>query len=425
MLSQAWADFQANMWLYLSMPITSGIVGYVTNVIAIRMMFHPLEFVGIPPFLGWQGIVPKKAGKMATISCNTLVPHLVTEEEIFARLDPARVTEEIEGPIVSIIENITDEVMYQYEPVIWENTPKAARRLILSRIKNDAPDVVESVMAEIRENVNEMFDLTDMVVTTLSRDKQLINRVFLEVGKEEFTFIGRSGFYFGFLFGLVQMVGWTFFKADFQLPLFGLLVGYLTNWIALRMIFRPQQPHRYGPFLVQGLFHKRQQEVARDYAQLIADEIVTPSHIIEAVLKGPYSDRVFSMISRHVKTIIDEQSGVAKPFVAWTVGTKRYIDMKNEVVERLVATLPQAVAHVDHYATEAMDISHTLSERLAALSPDEFEAMLRPAFEEDEWMLIAVGAGLGLLVGIGQLLMFKALSVAQTVALGSGPLPML
>ena len=38
--------------------------------------------------------------------------------------------------------------------------------------------------------------------------------------------------------------------------------------------------------------------------------------------------------------------------------------------------------------------------------------MLRPAFEEDEWILIATGAALGMLVGIGQMLAFAALAVA-------------
>ena len=410
MFEAAWADFQANMWLYLSMPVTSGIVGFVTNVIAIKMMFLPLEFFGKPPYLGWQGIVPRKAGKMATIACNTIVPRLVSEKEIFERLDPIRVTQEIEAPILAIVDQIVDEVMFEYEPVLWENLPQTAKKIIIDRVKGDAPEVVQAVMSNIRDNVTEMFDMTDMVVTTLVRDKALINKIFQETGKSEFEFIGRSGFYFGFLFGIFQMVGWTFYKADFQLPLFGLLVGYLTNYIALKMIFRPQFPTKLGPWLIHGLFHKRQKEVSRDYARLIAEEIVTPSHIIEAVLKGPYADRVFNMIAKNVKHVIDAQSGIAKPFVAWTVGTKRYIELKNLAVERIVEKLPSAVKHVDDYAKEAMDIANTLAERLQALPPPDFEGMLRPAFEEDEWILIAVGAALGFLVGVGQVIMFKFLA---------------
>ena len=412
----AWADFQANMWLYLSMPITSGLVGYVTNVIAIKMMFYPLEFVGLkPPFLGWQGIVPRKAGKMASIATDTIVPQLVSEQEIVDRLDPNRVADEIEAPITELVHQIVEEVMEKYEPTIWESTPLALRRLMIKRVQNDTPEVVREVMDQIRGNITEVFDLKDMVVATLMRDKSLINRIFLETGKEEFKFIGKCGFYFGFLFGIFQMIGWTFYKGDWQLPLFGLFVGYATNWLALRMIFRPQQAVKIGPVVIQGLFHKRQIEVARDYSRLIADQIVTPSNIIEAVLRGPYADKVFAMISRNVKRMIDEQSGIAKPFVAWTIGTRRYIEIKDMSVTRLVENLPATVKHVDAYAKEAMDIQQVLSERLAALPPPKFEAMLRPAFQEDEWMLIAVGAALGFFVGVGQLFMFKALASAPVV----------
>jgi uncharacterized membrane protein YheB (UPF0754 family) len=417
----AMADFKANMWLYLSMPVTSGIVGFVTNVIAIKMMFYPLEFLGIkPPYLGWQGIIPRKAGKMASIACDTLVPRLITEREIFDRLDPNRVANEIEKPILALVDNLMEEIMREYEPTLWETLPITVRNIIIKRIQNDAPEVVEQVMSEIRNNIETVFDLKDMVVTTLIRDKALINTIFQETGKQEFKFIGHSGFYFGFLFGILQMIGWTFYKADFQLPLFGLVVGWATNYIALEMIFRPHTPFRVGPMLVHGLFFKRQKEISRDYARLIADEIVTPSNIIEAVLKGPYADRVFNMIAKHIKRTIDEQSGIARPFVAWTVGTKRYISMKEAAVGRIVAKLPETVRAIDSYAKEAMDLGNTLASRLEVLPPPEFEGMLRPAFKEDEWILIAVGAALGFLVGVGQVIAFKLLATdpaATTAAL--------
>ena len=55
--------------------------------------------------------------------------------------------------------------------------------------------------------------------------------------------------------------------------------------------------------------------------------------------------------------------------------------------------------HMESYAEDAMDVRNTLVERMQRLSPEEFEGMLRPAFKEDEWSLIAVGAALGFLVG--------------------------
>ncbi len=408
MLNAIVSEFQSNLWLYLSMPITSAVVGYVTNVIALKMMFLPLEPIGKPPFLGWQGVVPSKAAKMATIACDTLVPKLVTEREIFEKLDPERVAQEIEGPMLRLVDHMVEDILSEYQPGIWESLPQTARDMIKRRVSEDAPKLVEEVMTGLTEDIEHMFDLKGMVVSTLSRDKELINRVFLETGRQEFRFVARSGFVFGLLFGICQMLGWLFYKSDWLLPAFGLLVGYATNWIALKLIFEPAQPRKIGPWTIQGLFHKRQQEVSRDYSKLIADEIVTPSNIIEGVLRGPQSDGVYALIARAVKRAIDEQTGLARPFVAWSVGSRRYIEMKEAAAARLVAHLPQTIKHVDAYAKDAMDLANVLSSRLEKLPPDEFEEMLRPAFQEDEWMLIAVGAALGLAVGTGQLLLFKA-----------------
>lgn len=411
MIETAWAAFQANIILYLSMPVTSAVVGFATNIVALKMMFYPLEFFGKPPLLGWQGTVPRKAEKMASIAVDTIVPSMVTEREIFDRLDPDRVAQEIEQPLLDLVNYMVGDVMSQYEPGIWESLPRAAQDIIIKRIQKDAPNVVADIMQTLRDDVENIFDLKDMVITTLVRDKALINRLFLEIGKDEFRFIGRSGFYFGFLFGVLQMVAWCFVQAQWQLPAFGLLVGYLTNVLALKLIFSPAMPKKIGLWTFHGLFHKRQKEVASDYARLITDEIVTPGNIIEAVLKGPSADRVFVMIAGHVKRVIDDQSGIARPFVAWTVGTKRYVEMKDAAVTLVVAKIPEALRTIDNYVKEAMDLQNTLASRLEKLPPPEFEAMLRPAFKEDEWTLVAVGAALGLVVGLGQLFLFTALSV--------------
>ena len=75
MLDHVIADFQANMWLYISIPFVSGIIGYVTKVVAIKMMFAPMDFLGFkigPIPIGWQGIVPRKAEKMATIAVDLM-----------------------------------------------------------------------------------------------------------------------------------------------------------------------------------------------------------------------------------------------------------------------------------------------------------------------------------------------------------------
>lgn len=401
----AFLGLSVEVWKYLSIPVVAAVVGYITNVQAIYMMFHPIKFIGIKePFLGWQGIVPRKAAKMAGIAVDTITEKLINEEEIFSRMDPARVAEKLEGPMVAMVADITDAVMLEHQPTVWQNLPAGVRNQIVRRVQREAPSVVAEIMDDVRANIRQMFDLKDMVVTNLVHNKPLINRVFLEAGHAEFKFIARSGLYFGFLFGLVQMGVWAFYQGWWLLPAFGALVGYATNWLALKMVFNPKEEVRVGPLKIQGLFHKRQHEVARDYGNLVADEIVTPEKILEAILYGPYADKLVAMIGRHVQDTIDEQTSIAQPVITWSVGAVRYQRMKESAVAALVARMPETLQHVTDYAEEAMGIRETLITRLQALPSMEFERMLRPAFEEDEWILIAVGAALGFAAGWFQLI---------------------
>lgn len=403
MMEALLTEFTDNFWLYLSMPVISGLVGYGTNVLAIKMMFQPLEFIGKPPLLGWQGIIPRRAAKMAAISVETITTHLISQQEIFARLDADRVADELEPVLNDMIEDIVDQVMTEYEAGFWEALPQFVKRQIYQRVKRDAPRLINEIMQQLKLNISQMYDLEDMVVTKLCEDKALLNRIFSEVGAQEFTFIGRSGLYFGFLFGLVQMLVWLFFQQGWLLPAFGLLVGYATNAIALKLIFQPKEPVKVGPVTFQGLFMKRQKEVARDYGRLVASYVLTPANIVEGILKGPYSDKVFDMIGRHVQRAVDEQTNLAKPFVTFAVGTQTYRDMKARAAEQLIASLPTTLKHIEDYADEALDLENTLATRLESLKPSQFEGMLRPAFEQDEWILVTVGAVLGLAVGAFQL----------------------
>ena len=51
-------------WLRLaSIPLIAGLVGWITNWIAIQLTFYPTRFVGVKPIFGWQGIIPSKAKK--------------------------------------------------------------------------------------------------------------------------------------------------------------------------------------------------------------------------------------------------------------------------------------------------------------------------------------------------------------------------
>src|SRR5689334_14638326 len=185
-LAEILEDVQRNWLLYASMPVVAAIIGYVTKLIAIRMMFQPIEFIGKPPYLGWQGIVPRNAERMATIACDLMTTRLISPQDVFGKLDPDRVAREIEKPMLAAVEDITREVASQYQPGLWEMMPERVRRIVVNRIRDEAPTIVSRIMQDIKRNIDQVFDLKHMVISNLRRDKELLNRIFQETGANEF-----------------------------------------------------------------------------------------------------------------------------------------------------------------------------------------------------------------------------------------------
>lgn len=405
-------DIRSNWVLYASMPFVAATIGFITKIVAIKMMFQPIEFIGVRPVFGWQGIVPRKAAIMASIACDTMTSKLIKPEDIFNKLDPDRIAKEIETPLLAAVEDITREVAGHYAPGLWEAAPEAVKNLIIHRIQNEAPNIVKQIMNDIQSNIGSVFDLKDMVVTNLLRDKPLLNRIFLEAGSGEFRFIRNSGLYFGFAIGCVQATTWALTHSPLVMPVFGLFTGWFTDWLALKMVFNPKYPTKYlgGLFKWQGLFLKRRSEVSSEYGRLIAKEIVTPHNIIDAVLRGPLSDRLFTMVQKQVQRVVDEQSGIARPFVVFAVGSSKYQEMKKLVTQEIVKRLPETLKHIESYANDAMDLENTLASKMGELTIEEYEGLLHPAFEQDEWILIAVGAALGFIVGEMQVFVMEHLA---------------
>jgi uncharacterized membrane protein YheB (UPF0754 family) len=389
----------------LSIPALSAFVGWLTNVVALKMTFYPLEFIGIPPYLGWQGIIPAKAESMASRTVDLMTTKLVGVEEVISRLDPDHVVEAMQDGVADMLRQVIDDVMNQEHADLWAATPAAIRQGIYDRAAADAPTVIRESLEDIKIDIEELVDLKRMSIDALLADRAFLNTIFLECGRDEFTFIERSGIYFGFLFGLLQALLWVFFPSAFLLPIMGFFLGYITNVLALKMIFEPTLPKKIGPWTWQGGFLKRQVEVSEAYARLIARNIITTHNIVRTISNGPGTQRLLQIVERHVRDAVASYSGVPTPIANLFLGSQHYDAIRERISRAIVRAVPEGPIYlVESYAHEALDLENTLRTRLEALPPDQFAGLLRPIFQEDEWKLLLVGAILGALVGTFQTL---------------------
>jgi uncharacterized membrane protein YheB (UPF0754 family) len=376
------------------------------------MTFYPIEFWGIPLFrlkdepwgiIGWQGIIPTKARKMAGITFDLMTTRLFDIKEIFLRLDPVRFSEEMEDGVLLLMDQIVNEVAEEFMPAAWDKLPKDVKDDIIVMTDQESVEFLAGFMRDMQEHVEDVVDIKYMTVEACVANKPLVNKIFQECGEREFMFIRRSGFYFGFLFGLIQMGIWFVYNASWIMPVAGFMVGWITNYLALKVIFAPLEPKKFGCVTVQGIFLKRQKEVSETFARVVCVEILHIKAIWESIFDGPLSKNFFAMLRAHTLVFTEKFLREVKPLAIAAMGADKFAEMKETIAQKVVEKMPAIIDNSYAYSQEALDMETTIRTKMQGLPPAEFEGVLHPAFEEDEITLIALGGILGAIVGVIQI----------------------
>lgn len=400
---QSWseikADFGVNWLVYLSMPFVAAFLGWSTKIVALEMLYRPLDYQGIGPF-GWQGIVPRRAGKVGSKTIELLTANLLKPDELLSRVDADELVAALRVPLTRAVDEMSRELAEQLRPGLWDSLPDAARQAISARVQAQTPRIVAHMLGEISSDLNRYLDFQFIAVTTLVRNKEKLVRLMRSVADDAMAFMRRSGIYFGLGIGCVQMVAWGLFHNPWIMPAFGFGIGSVSDYIALNMLFRPVYRKKYlGLFPFRGLLHDQREKITRDYAKILAQDLFSPDILFDAVLTGPGADKLFALAAKEIQAAIDSQLGAAVPFVKLVVGGQRYNALKGTVVDTVLARLPETLALAEVYAKDMMDLDKIIVDKMSQLTNEEYESILRPIFKDDEKLVIAVGAMLGGIVG--------------------------
>jgi uncharacterized membrane protein YheB (UPF0754 family) len=413
----------------LTIPLFTGAIGYLTNWTGVWMLFYPIRFAGwrlpglkrLAPLLprriqqipgvmqggvGWQGIIPSRAAKMGSIAVDKGIAKLGSPADFYRQLEPETIAEHILDTARDDIRKVVDRIMEREYPDTWQGMPKRVREAVHARVQQQLPDIVRTVTDEIGQNIDQLLDVKLMVIRRIEEHPELANRIFLDVGRRELRIIQYAGFVFGLILGVPLAFVTMIWHHWWILPIGGVLIGYITNLVAIWMIFKPTDEHKVGPFRFQGLFIKRQDEVADVYASIIADDVVNLSNIGDELLNGPRSDRTRQMISDALRPAVDNAVGPARPLVEIAFGRKEFEAVRSGVTTQAVDSTMQPLTDPEFNRRQSAHIQSMIAERMRTLASADFAEMLRSGMRQDEWLLYLHGAVLGFGGGLLHLAIF-------------------
>jgi uncharacterized membrane protein YheB (UPF0754 family) len=413
----------------ITIPFFTGAIGYLTNWTGVLMLFYPVQFKGlrlkalqrlarflprriqqIPGLMiggiGWQGIVPSRAAKMGSLAVDVGIAKLGTPTEFWKQFDADQMAEQIVSSTRDEMRETVEKIMSREHPQLWSDLPQQVKDLIHQRVIEQLPAIVRELTDQIGENIDQLADVKLMVIKRFEQQPDLANRIFLDMGRRELKFIQNFGFFFGFACGIPVAAITHFITNWWLLPILGVIVGYVTNWFALWMIYEPFEPRKLGPFTIWGLFIRRQPEVADVYARIVSDEILTMENFGKELTEGPRADRTRQLIEAAMLPAVDRATGPARAAVRVAVGTREYDRISRSFAAEPASHMMTSLGDPEFSRKQSATMRKLIAERMRELPRKDFGALLRTATRQDEWLLLLHGAVLGFVAGLIHLAIF-------------------
>ena len=368
------------------------------------MIFYPIEFKGIDilrkdevplGLLGWQGIVPCKTRKMSATMVNMVTTQLLNVQEVFRRLDPKVCAELLAPEVPKLGQNILDESfprwLAQFPKTVFDGLPTET----VDWLREKNLRFLRGLTIGMQDNIDSLLSVKNCVINQMMQDRSLLGTLFKKCGQAELDFLTNSGLWFGFLLGIIQMIVALFWDNPWSLSIGGCIVGLATNWLALKWIFEPVNPTKVGPFVLQGMFLKRQKEVAEEFSSFFARNVLNSKELWNSILTDPETQPAFhKLFTAHLLKFVSSVTGALQMDIDPA--------MMSSAAKSAIEKFPNHIHVLHDYVNEKLGLRDTLRVQMEKMSSVQFEQVLHPVFQEDELTLIIAGGALGLIAGLIQ-----------------------
>ena len=192
-------------WVWIT-PFVGGLIGWLTNYLAIKMLFHPRH----PTFFLWfrlQGVVPRRQRDLALKIGAVVEEELLKSEDILKAIN----TEELRAHLATVVESRLDRFLrekllrgeFLYERVLAREGFQRVKRSLVTELVNLFPLEVEATLTQLVEKVNIKQIVADRVEQF---DFERLEAIVYRVARAELFWVEISGGILGFLIGLIQVL---------------------------------------------------------------------------------------------------------------------------------------------------------------------------------------------------------------------------
>ncbi len=195
-------------------------------------------------------------------------------------------------------------------------------------------------------------------------------------------------------------IPWWFYT----IPFISAFIHWLTIWMALKLLFHPRQPKKILGFTLQGVFPKKQQQIAVSLGRIVGQELLSFDDIEQKITDPGNVQRILPLVEQHIDNFLRNKLKESMPMIAMFIGDKTINQLKSVFMKELEELFPLIMRNYVHNLREDLDLEKIVVEKIAGFSNDRLEAMLNEFLTKEFRFVEVIGAILGFLIGLLQIL---------------------
>lgn len=179
-------------------------------------------------------------------------------------------------------------------------------------------------------------------------------------------------------------------------------IGWVTNYVAIKMLFRPYKEINLGLFKIQGLLPKRKHEIGESIAEVIQTELVSLQEILKS-LDGEKLEKEMSVV---IDKILEEklQSEITRnfPMLAMFLSSEMLEKIKSVIKNSILENKDNIVEMFSNYLKENVDFKGIIVKNVDAFSLEKLEEVTYTLAAREFKHIEVIGAILGAIIGFVQ-----------------------
>lgn len=181
----------------------------------------------------------------------------------------------------------------------------------------------------------------------------------------------------------------------------GALIGWMTNVIAIKLMFRPINPIgiKGTPFVLQGMIPKRRIEIAKSIGDVIGQELIKMETIVDRVIADIDKRQVVVMIKEKIVAVASEKMPSMIPSMFKHMIIQNIESIIDENGEQLVMEMAEKLSHM---AIESIDISKMVEDQIAAFDFEKLEEITLKIAKTELKHIEVLGGVIGFFIGLLQ-----------------------